>query len=56
MLNLMRNSQGSDTHFLWQKKTHSEKAFPLLPDQAVAKGLKELILVYLYEFKYCQLP
>ena len=35
-LNLMRNYEGSETHFLLQKITHSQKTIPVVPDQAVA--------------------
>jgi hypothetical protein len=35
-LNLMRNNEDSEGHFLLQKKTHSQKTFPVVPDQAVA--------------------
>ena len=31
----MRNYEGSEAHFLLQKKTHSQKTFPVVPDQAV---------------------
>jgi hypothetical protein len=35
-LYLMRNNEDSDTYFLVSKKTHSQKSFPVVPDQAVA--------------------
>ena len=32
--------------FCDKKKTHSEKVFPLWPDQAVAKGLNQIATVF----------
>jgi hypothetical protein len=35
-LYLTRNNEDSDTYFFVKKKNHSQKSFPVVPDQAVA--------------------